>query len=278
MLMQSTRVLKLLSRIVFFVCVFFITVCFADWFWGPFFLNKDYRVLKYIICVFLPASLTAINYYFEKSLNFIAQSMVVINSFFVIGLLVFNLFGISAFSFNEMSSLYHISYALICIFSVFAAATLIANLNKNKDVDYAFFYNAFFTGYIPVMITLYILLYFNYRATAFDYTVNFIPFKGEFSNLTGGFSSLGVMRTVGNIAYYSTVALTAARFAKKHTVAASFLSAFILCVLSEAYQGIFHMGDADIDDIILNSLGALIGALIYKFFVEKLRRKDLCSE
>ncbi|MBE6742265.1 MAG: hypothetical protein E7570_08210 [Ruminococcaceae bacterium] len=129
-----------------------------------------------------------------------------------------------------------------------------------------------------MLITLYALLYINYRSFDAQYVVNFVPFSGEIKNLLTELTPLSIMRSVGNVAYYATLALTAARFTKKHRAAFAFIIPFALCILTEAAQGIFNIGDADIDDIILNSLGALIGALIYKFVIEKARRNSLCSE
>ena len=276
--MQTTRYLKIFSRILFFVCVFFIVVFFADWFSGPFFLNRNYRTLKYAISVFVPAGLTVFNLKYEKSLRFIGNSMIIVMSFFVIGIFVFNLIGIYAFSLEEMSSLYHLTYGLIGSFSVFITATALAHIKGSEKTEYEFFYNAFFLGYTPMMITLYVLLYFYYRMGNLQYGVNLVPFCGEIKNLVNDFTSLTIMRSVGNIAYYTTLSLAAAKYFKKKQTLFAFLIPFIICVLTETAQGLFQLGDADIDDIILNSLGALIGALIYKFFIEKLRRPSLCSE
>lgn len=276
--MPTTSFYKILSRVLFFAGVFFITLLFADWPSGPFFLNSSYRVLKLILCVIVPAGTTVFNYQQEKSLNFIGKSMIIIMSFFVIGFFVCNLLRMSAFMLNEIGSLYHIIYALICDFTVFTSATIISLKEKNKKTDYESFYNSFFLGYLPMLITLYALLYINYRSFDAQYVVNFVPFRGEIKNLLTDITPFGIMRSVGNVAYYATLALTAARFTKKHRAAVAFIIPFALCILTEAAQGIFNIGDADIDDIILNSLGALIGALIYKFVIEKARRNSLCSE
>ena len=274
--MNTTRYKTIISRILFFVCVFFIVVFFADWFWGPFFLNRDYRVLKYILSVGVPFGLTTLNYHIDKGFEFIGKAMIIIMSFFVIGFIALNYMSIYPFEFKEISSLYHITYALVAVFTVFITATVIAHIKKT---DYKKFYNSFFIGYIPMAIMLYALLYYVYRNTeAQQYTVNLIPFQGEIKSLFADFSSLSVMRSFGNVAYYSTLSLLAARFFKKHQTAVAFLVPFVICVLTETAQGIWSIGDADIDDIFLNSLGALIGALIYKYFIEKLRRDELCSE
>ena len=274
--MKATINNKLLSRNLFFSTVFFITVFFADGFSSLFFMNLKYRTLKLILCVLIPILTTYFNFRMEKSLKFIGKSSAIIMCCFVFFFTLFSLLDIGAFSFNDIASLFHLSYALICLFTVFAVSTFLAE--KNEKSDYNEFYNNFFLGYVPVAIMLYGLLYFNYRANDFEYTVNFIPFRGEIKTLFSMFSVHTAMRSIGNFAFYSTIALCVSRFIKKHTALLSFLLPFALCVLSEAAQGIFSIGDADIDDIILNGLGALIGALIYKLFIEKIRRKELCSE
>jgi glycopeptide antibiotics resistance protein len=197
-------------------------------------------------------------------------------SCFIVFFILFNTLGVEQFRFYQTVSLYHIVYALICLFTVFATATVIAE--KNENTSYAEFYNDFFLGYLFVMIMLYYLFYYEYRTSSDDFIINLIPFHGEIKTVFKDFTSQTVMRTLGNIAYYSTVALTVSRFIKKHTALSGFLVAFLLCVITELVQGIFKTGDADIDDIILNGVGALIGALIYKFVIEKLRRKEICSE
>ena len=103
-----------------------------------------------------------------------------------------------------------------------------------------------------MMITLYVLFYVGYRADDASYIINIIPFKGEIKTVLNDFSELIVMRTIGNIAFYSTLSLSSASFAKKNSSLWAFLAPFILCIVTETAQGIFSMGDADIDDVILN--------------------------
>ena len=275
--MQTTIKLKYFSRILFIFGVFFITVFFSDWYSGPFFFNRNYRVLKFILCIIVPILTALFNFIQEKNLRFISKTTPVIMSCFICFFLLFNFLGIEQFRFYQMASLYHIAYALVCIFSVFAAATIIA-ARKKEDIGYSEFYNDFFLGYLPVIIMLYILVYFKYRTNSNDYTVNMLPFNGEIKTLFSDFQSLAAMRSIGNIAFYTTATLTAARFIKKKTALFSFAASFGLCILTEAMQGLFSIGDTDIDDIILNGIGALAGALIYMFVIEKLRRKEVCSE
>lgn len=274
--MKTTRSLKTLSRILLFFGVFFITVFFSDWFWGPFYFNRNYRVLKYILCVAVPVLTVIFNYIQEeKSLKFAGKSTAICMSCFVLSFLIFNAMNIPQFSFSEMSSLFHISYALVCVFSVFLTATIISLLKGHES--FGGFYNDFFLGYIPMLALLYFLFYSNYRMGEMSYSVNLVPFKGEIQRVLSSDNELTVLRSCGNIAFYSTVSLTLTRFLNKKAALWSFVFALGLSIITELVQGLFSIGDADIDDIILNGLGALIGALIYKILVESLRRKVICS-
>ena len=275
--MKTTINNKLLSRNLFFSAVFFITVFFSDWYGGAFYFNRSFRIIKYILCVLVPFLTVRFNFRQERNLKFISKSTVIIMSSFVCFFILFNLLKVKQFSFDEMASLYHIAYALVCIFSVFAAATAVAK-RETDDIGYARFYDDFFLGYLPMLVLLYFLFYANYRTQATQYTVNLVPFQGEIKTVLNDFSSLTVMRTLGNIAFYSTIALCASRFIKKHTALFSFLLPFALCILTELVQGLFSKGDADIDDVLLNGFGAIIGALIYRFVIQDLRRRELCSE
>ena len=277
--MKTTRELKILSRILLFAGVFFIVVFFSDWFSGPFYFNRNFRALKYILCVIYPALTALFNIIQEKSLGFLKNSSVIILSSFVVGLFVFNLMGINQFMLSEMATLYHISYALICVFSLFFTVALAAYFNLVSKEAFEEYNNVFFLGYIPMLVTLFVLLYGNFRFDTSGYSLNLIPFRGEIGDIIKNHENLTLMRTIGNVAFYSTISLTAARFFKKHTALFAFAVPFLISIFAEAVQGIFSIGNADIDDVILNGLGALIGALIYKFLIEKIiRRKEICSE
>ena len=51
-----------------------------------------------------------------------------------------------------------------------------------------------------------------------------------------------------------------------------------ISVSMEFYQYFFKCGDPDIDDVILNTVGAILGCVIYKFIIEKIKENELCWE
>jgi glycopeptide antibiotics resistance protein len=76
---------------------------------------------------------------------------------------------------------------------------------------------------------------------------------------------------VGNIVIFIPLGTYLLLFKKDKRVSTNLLFIFIVSLCVEIIQGIFNLGTSDIDDIILNCLGGLIGILAYKFFLFTLR-------
>ena len=60
-------------------------------------------------------------------------------------------------------------------------------------------------------------------------------------------------------------------YLKIKRITANLLFIFIVSIFVEIIQGLFGIGASDIDDVILNSLGGLLGILGYKLFLFILR-------
>lgn len=101
-------------------------------------------------------------------------------------------------------------------------------------------------------------------------SINLIPFYS-----IGGFlfSSSDTVRSfsfgnvVGNIMIFAPIGAYLALFKKDKKTLTNLLFVFIASLLTETIQGLFAIGTADIDDIILNCLGGLAGILGYKLLV-----------
>jgi glycopeptide antibiotics resistance protein len=97
---------------------------------------------------------------------------------------------------------------------------------------------------------------------------NFIPFKTILHYL-GGNPSFGVAKEnlLGNIIAFGPLGFLLPIVIKgikdvKHIA----LSAFIVSLTFEVIQLLTYLGSFDVDDIILNVLGAMCGYLVYKVF------------
>ena len=108
-------------------------------------------------------------------------------------------------------------------------------------------------------------------------SVNFIPFYSIVQFLSGAtenlrdFSSANV---VGNIILFVPLGAYLAVLRPGKGAVRTMLLVFLASVLVEAAHGIFAIGAADIDDVILNCAGGAVGLFGYKLIVRLLRRED----
>jgi glycopeptide antibiotics resistance protein len=76
---------------------------------------------------------------------------------------------------------------------------------------------------------------------------------------------------VGNIVIFIPLGTYLLLFKNDKRVRTNLLFIFIVSLCVEIIQGIFNLGTSDIDDVILNCLGGLIGILGCKFLLFTLR-------
>ncbi|OMF38451.1 hypothetical protein BK133_02725 [Paenibacillus sp. FSL H8-0548] len=98
-------------------------------------------------------------------------------------------------------------------------------------------------------------------------SVDVIPFYTIYSYLSGALNvpTIIVMTNIlGNIILFMPLGVYVQLLKKDKRISISMVIVFLISLLVEIFQFIFGIGATDIDDIILNSLGGLIGILVYK--------------
>lgn len=102
---------------------------------------------------------------------------------------------------------------------------------------------------------------------------NLMPFKTIFTffDTTKHFSFLrAISNTLGNIAIFLPLGYLLPILTKKiDNIYKVFLISISVSIVFESLQYIFYLGSLDIDDVILNTLGGVIGYIIY-YFIRKL--------
>ncbi|GAA0696431.1 hypothetical protein GCM10008904_00410 [Paraclostridium ghonii] len=102
---------------------------------------------------------------------------------------------------------------------------------------------------------------------------NLMPFKTIFTffDTTKHFSFLrAISNTLGNIAIFLPLGYLLPILTKKiNNIYKVFLVSILVSIAFESLQYIFYLGSLDIDDVILNTLGGVIGYIIY-YFIKKL--------
>ncbi len=124
-----------------------------------------------------------------------------------------------------------------------------------------------------IMYTVFLLCLVFFRLPAFqgisaaERPVNLIPFKTIVAYLSGDFSGSGalpVRNVLGNIAMFIPLGIYLRIFHKYKSLGTNFLPLLLSAAAIEASQFIFGIGSFDIDDVILNCTGGLIGILGYR--------------
>lgn len=143
-------------------------------------------------------------------------------------------------------------------------------MNKRERIETVFLYGVFIC-YILFLIKLLFLS----RVSLLEHrSVNLIPFNSIkeyiFSNSVTikkfAFSNVG-----GNIIIFIPLGTYLSLFKNNKRVINNLLFIFIASLFIEIIQGFLGIGAADIDDIILNCLGGLVGILGYKLLLFILR-------
>jgi Glycopeptide antibiotics resistance protein len=151
-------------------------------------------------------------------------------------------------------------------------------MNKREKVETVFLYGVF-SCYILFLIKLLFLSrvslldLFNSQRTL-DRSINLIPFYSIkeyiFSN-SATIKRFAFGNVVGNIVIFIPLGTYLPLFKNNKRVITNLLFIFIVSLFIEIIQGLLGIGASDIDDIILNCLGGLVGILGYKFLLFILR-------
>ncbi len=107
-------------------------------------------------------------------------------------------------------------------------------------------------------------------------SINLVPFHtiGEYlSSSSQDVQKVAFSHVVGNIILFVPVGLFLPLLRKNKRIASNLLLIFLVSFVSESIQGVLNLGTPDIDDILLNSLGGLVGMLGYKTLVWLLRNE-----
>ena len=128
---------------------------------------------------------------------------------------------------------------------------------------------------VTVILLMLFIIYFIvlFRITIFrdSYfrfpSVNLIPFTTVADDLQITLyrnNIMGIVHLLGNLAVFFPLGyLTAALFPKMRKLTKVMLLSFALSLFIETCQYIFACGVADIDDVILNTLGGMVGYWVY---------------
>jgi glycopeptide antibiotics resistance protein len=143
-------------------------------------------------------------------------------------------------------------------------------MDKQERIKGVFLYGVFIC-YILLLIKI-LLLSRNLHSEL--RSINLIPFYSIMEYISGSVANLKTFafgNVIGNIIIFIPLGIYLTLFKNDKRVKTNLLFIFIMSLFVEIIQGLLGIGAADIDDIILNCLGGLIGILGYKFLLFILR-------
>ena len=157
--------------------------------------------------------------------------------------------------------------------------TLIRQKDRELNNHYAESLKAFFSGSIPVMVIGFAKIYFSSRIYGKVYNPpNLIPFNGEMSEFAKSGELELLIRDTGNVLFFTALVIVLLGITKRCKFFWGICLPVAISISMEFYQYFFKCGDPDIDDVILNTVGAILGCVIYKFIIEKIKENELCWE
>ena len=166
---------------------------------------------------------------------------------------------------NMITSFFPDVWPLIIIITVIACSLRITYLIKNnqKFCFYKELFTLIFIIYVVCLFEIVTLQDNNYGLS------NFIPFKEMFRYEFG--SRLFIKNILGNILIFLPYGYFSSEYLKSNKISLSCILTLIISFTIEVVQ--LNIGRTfDIDDIILNTLGGIIGYLLYRL-IEKIKSK-----
>lgn len=283
--MKTTRAHILFCRALFVIGLFCTACCFLDSWHEPLFFNFKARGIKVILAFAVPAVLTALDYFAERNFSFISIACAVMMNLCLL------LYFADKYTVNLIARLgqsqiiFHFMYALISFFTVLVTAWLCTVADKQHRGSFGTLFYRFSWGYLPLCIFLFILQFFILRKFGdIGVSSNFILFNGEIRCLiyylkSGTLTDTVLLHSAGNVLYFTSLALILCGIFRKHPAVWGTAIPVLLSVFIETFQYLTKCGDADVDDILLNSIGALLGVMAYQLFIKKYSTEEkLCLE
>lgn len=284
-ILHTTRIANYLEKnwaeCLLFGVLFFTSCCFIDTSYQYFMcICFACRYIKIAISFVLPFCATIVYYIKRKNLVFIgdivATVMTLFSTFFLLDCLTFRL----TWQIHRAIALYHFVYGGLTFFAVYLASLIVTIKNHKRKLfhnNFAVMNRAFFIGITSFLVVGILMIYIIDRNYFQDQiTINFIPTQGAIKNMLSKREVLEIVRNVGNVAFFVGISAMLCELApKRNKYMLGIVVPTLLSIGMEIYQYILRCGDADVDDVILNIIGAVIGVLIYKNIILRVKEKEI---
>ena len=165
----------------------------------------------------------------------------------------------------------------IALFTMLLTITLCKNSGRCKCKVNKKFLQQFCYCLSPLYIYTFIICFLR-DPSKYKSSMNLVPFKGTFvmlksflNNPTGSFEA--ALLFFGNLFVFMPAAFIVRTLLPKAKTSTILFIGILFPLFAEGYQYALACGDVDIDDVILNYMGFVLGVLIQKFIQKRLLRK-----
>lgn len=159
-------------------------------------------------------------------------------------------------------------------------------MTKTHKKKYIFNFLFYFTILLYLILLFGIIIFKTLDSPMDLITGNYIPYRKI--NLDPYIwdiymsDSLNIINIIGNVILFIPLTILYRTFGNKNSnrFFKSIFISFILSVFFETFQFVFEIGITDVNDIILNTLGGIIGTIVYSltsFLLSKDSIKELIS-
>lgn len=143
-------------------------------------------------------------------------------------------------------------------------------VNTRIKCNAAAYSTTIFVVYIICLLKITVVRNGIFHETLFSGTLNLIPFK----NLAALYQNAGLLKFIylfgGNIVWFIPFGFLLPFISKKLNHSRTVVCGFALSLAIELAQFVFGTGISEVDDLILNTLGASIGYLLHRVWLKKL--------
>ncbi len=155
-------------------------------------------------------------------------------------------------------------------------------MNKNNKIIQSVLLYAVLAFYIILFLSIVVFKYvsplelFNGNRIIFR-GMNLLPFRTIKGYLTGTFyvsQSVVLKNVLGNIVLFVPLGIYLQLFKKDKKILPSIFWVFGISTSVEIIQFVLAIGSADVDDILLNCTGGIIGILFYKILNAMIKNDD----
>lgn len=275
---STTRIAGIADKVLYVTGIFFLMFCFQKTYYtGIFFIDYRYTYVNMVIVFLLGVVFTAAYYLRRSDLIFVGRVVHAMSAAVVISFVVYRIFlrDWVLHHFEYITDDYHLIFCALCLASIMITASAARISGRVDDDSFVRFYRDFIKGAVWLFLLFFAFIYFINRSGDIVYVTNRIPFHGELARVfSEGAGSYVLLHFIVNVVFFSVFAVLVMSFTRYGSVFFGTAVPSVVSVFMEIYQYCTDSGDADIDDVIMNVAGALLGVLVYQLIIKKLLAKD----